>query len=204
MINSNINTNKDRFNYNLNLNLMLDVMNIIRPFDKSKVSGVGTSDLVQTVRETFERNEFTPSEKKLEKELKRIVNSIPQDEELQSIRRVSIKELLEHRDIDRETIKETFNNGVKDVIVVWTIHEGYNNKMYDRLYFVTELKNIKTNIESRWSIWNGPFFTRDLKQQKEFIKNFYIREEGYNKYNVSSNNGTELFMDGNKLVNISK
>ena len=88
MINSNINTNKDRFNNNLNL--MLDVMNIIRPFDKSKVSGVGTSDLVQTVRETFERNEFTPSEKKLEKELKRIVNSIPQDEELQSIRRVSI------------------------------------------------------------------------------------------------------------------
>ena len=71
MINSNINTNKDRFNYNLNLNLMLDVMNIIRPFDKSKVSGVGTSDLVQTVSETFERNEFTPSEKKLEKELKR-------------------------------------------------------------------------------------------------------------------------------------
>ena len=42
------------------------------------------------------------------------------------------------------------------------------------------------------------------QQQKEFKKNFYIREEGYNKYNVSSNNGTELFMDGNKLVNISK
>ena len=202
MINSNINTNKDRFNYNLNL--MLDVMNIIRPFDKSKVSGVGTSDLVQTVRETFERNEFTPSEKKLEKELKRIVNSIPQDEELQSIRRVSIKELLENGDIDKETIKETFNNGVKDVIVVWTTYEGYNNKMYDKLYFVTELKNIKTSKEHRWSFWNPPFFTRDLKQQKEFKKNFYIREEGYNKYNVSSNNGTELFMNGNKLVNISK
>ena len=161
-----------------------------------------------------EDGKITPQQKNLEKELKRIIKSIPQNEELQEVRRVSIKELIEDGELDKETVKETFNNGVKDVIVVWTtynIHESNfihgvpTNRTYiDKLYFVTELKNIKTNIESSWGVWNGPFFTRDLKQQKEFVKNFYIREEGYNKYNVSSNNGTELFMDGNKLVNISK
>ena len=187
MINLNINKDsKYKIGYDVgkfNINLLHDIANIASVYFNEKV---------------------TPQQKDMEKELKRIINSIPQDEDLQEVRRVSIKELLENGDIDKETVKETFNNGVKDVIVVWTTYEGYNNKMYDKLYFVTELKNIKTSKEHRWSFWNPPFFTRDLKQQKEFKKNFYIREEGYNKYNVSSNNGTELFMDGNKLVNISK
>ena len=197
MINLNINKDsKYKIGYDVgkfNINLLHDIASIASVYFNEKV---------------------TPQQKDMEKELKRIIKSIPQDEELQSIRRVSIKELIEDGELDKETVKETFNNGVKDVIVVWTtynIHESNfingvpTNRTYiDKLYFVTELKNIKTNKENSWSIWNGPFFTRDLKQQKEFIKNFYIREDGYNKYNVSSNNGTELFMNGNKLVNISK
>ena len=132
MINLNINKDsKYKIGYDVgkfNINLLHDIASIASIYFNEKV---------------------TPQQKDMEKELKRIINSIPQDEELQEVRRVSIKELLENGDIDKETVKETFNNGVKDKLILFILKFIYLNRSVSLWIFLSNTTFIYVNILMR-------------------------------------------------------